>query len=296
MSDRLYLVWLEWPEVCFRIDAKALSELKRCVPKGSRVMRVRSERAFLRALPRATHVLTWHFKSEWFASAPNLRLVATPAAGRELVPSTGPETVTIHFGHYHGPIIAETVVAFMLAWCRGFFTLERREISNETGGGWPRAWFSDKCRLLAGTKAVIIGYGHIGRAIGEKLQALGVSVVGVTRHRPAAKGLFKTADWVILALPATRETDHYVDAAFLKGLSRGAILINIGRGNAIDEAALTDALESGRLGGAYLDVREGEPKPRAIGHKNLVLSPHSSAFTPTYMTSFIRELVDDGVL
>ena len=71
--NNVYLVWLEWPEKCFRVDAEALRYLRTAVPKGSRVLRTRSEAAFLKALPKATHAITWHFKADWFAKAPRLK-------------------------------------------------------------------------------------------------------------------------------------------------------------------------------------------------------------------------------
>ena len=175
----LYLVWLEWPEKCFRIDAETLRLFRRLVGDRGRVVCARSEAAFLRALPQATHALVWNFKEEWFAQAPRLKVLATPAAGQEFVPTKGPKGVKIHFGRFHGAFMAETVAAFMLAWCRGFFRLREKAVANEH---WPRTWLSDKCAEVAGTRAVILGYGHVGRAIGAKLASLGVEVTGVTRH------------------------------------------------------------------------------------------------------------------
>ena len=150
--------------------------LKGLVPRGSRVVRVRSERAFLKELPRATHAIVWHFRREWFDVAKRLELLATPAAGRELLPETGPDGVKIHFGGFHGPIMAESVAAFALGWARGFFRPELRS------SAWPRSELSEVVGELAGTRAVILGYGRVGRAIGEKLSSLGVEVSGLTRH------------------------------------------------------------------------------------------------------------------
>lgn len=305
-KSNLYLVWLEWPEKCFRVDAGALRVLRTLVPKGSRVVRARTEKAFLRQLPQATHAIVWRFKAEWFVRVPKLKVLATPAAGRELVPETGPEGVRIHFGHFHGPIIAETVAAFVLAWARGFFALAAHAQSGAADAAWPRTWLSDKCRTVAGTKAVVIGYGNIGKAIGAKLAALGVEVTGVSRHCPARAADLKAADWVVLALPSTTGTDGYVNASFLKKLSRKAVLVNIGRGNAVDERALAAALKGGRLAGAYLDVRKNEPSgtvplfganaPELEGLANCIVSPHSSAFDPNYVASCFKELYDDGCL
>lgn len=313
------LVWLEWPEKCFRVDAEALRTLKVLLPSRAKVVRVRSEAAFLKALPRATHVLTWHFRTEWFARAPRLKLVATPAAGRELVSEAAPRGVTVHFGGFHGPLIAESVVGFMLAWAHGFFAVRQAPTA------WPRAWLSDKCYTLVGTRAVIVGYGRIGRAIGAKLAALGVDVVGVTRHGlfgpdgrllPGSRTIeqlndrttLSSCDWLVLALPATPETDDLLDAKLIAKLPRHAVVINVGRGNAVDEAALVSALSRGRLAGAYLDVCKTEPtavKRRVKGLAinpvnpqvpNLVLMPHSCAFAPQYLKMFFRELKDEGLI
>jgi len=312
--NNVYLVWLEWPEKCFRVDAEALRYLKGLVPKGSRVVRARSEAEFLKKLPTATQAVVWHFRKEWFALAPRLKVLATPGAGRELVTLDVPSGVTLHFGHFHGAIMAETVVGFVLAWARGFF---RPELKKD---GWQRTVLSDKCRTVAGTQAVIVGYGRVGRAIGAKLEALGVKVTGVTRHgvfdggESASSPLqLKKADWLILSLPSDTGTDDFLNAALLRKLPRSCVVVNVGRGNAIDEEALVAALRSGRLAGAYLDVFKGEPGPlQEIVKKakkagilgsdpkklpwNLIRTPHSSAFAADYVKRAFQELKDDGML
>ena len=311
MSSR-YLIWLDWPEKCFRAQPSDIAYFKSLVPSDGEVVRVRSERAFLRELPGATHAVTWDFKPQWFAVAKRLRALATPAAGREFVPEHGPAGVKIHFGHFHGPIIAESVAAFVLAWSRGFFAAERHD------GEWPRTWLSDKCRSVAGTKAVVVGYGHVGRAIGDKLESLGVEVTGVTRHGVfsgsrlisktggRAAGAFASADWCILALPSTTGTDDWLDAGLIARLPRRCVVVNVGRGNAIDEKALFSALKSRRIAGAYLDVRRHEPSatvletpgfvPGLNALPNCVVMPHSSAFDERYMRMCFDELKKDGVL
>ena len=342
-----YLVWLEWPEKCFRIDAEALRFLreltgkrekgkgKREERKGKReegrgnrekgkgkrekgmVVRARSEGEFLKLLPKATHVITWHFHKDWYSKAPNLKLVATPSAGRELVDySAAPEGVTVHFGAYHGAIIAEAVIGFVFAWAHGFFRPELAAADlrgNTWVKTWPRALLGDKCSLVAGTKAVIVGYGRIGKAIGAKLEALGVEVEGFGRSNleklPQA---LKKAAWLILALPSDTGTDNFVDARLISKLPRNCVVINIGRGNAIDESSLVKALESGRIAGAYLDVFHNEPGPLfKVGSAgkggiltlpkrklpwNLVRMPHSSAFCGEYLKMCFEELKNDGLI
>ena len=317
--DNLYLVWLEWPEKCFRADAEVLRALQTCVAGKGRIVRVRSEASFLRHLPQATHALVWNFKSEWFAKASRLRVLATPAAGQEFVPTEGPKGVMIHFGRFHGEIMAETVAAFMLAWQRGFFRLREKVVANEP---WPRTWLSDKCALVAGTNAVIFGYGNVGRAIGDMIGRLSVNVTGVTRHgvyaaRPGSRRAHRIdasdldaalghADWVILALPSTTGTDDFCNAQLIRKLPRTCVVINVGRGNAVDEKALCAALKAKRLAGAYLDVRKHEPSatvlespgfvPELAKLPTCVTTPHSAAFAAGYLTAFVLELNHDGCL
>lgn len=317
MNDR-YLIWLEWPEACFRADAVALAWLAGRV-RGE-VVRARDESEFLRELPTATHVATWRFDSGWFALAPRLRVLATPAAGREFVPSAGPAGVRIHFGGFHGRIIAETVAAFMSAWVRGFFLCGAIRRGARVPGladgesAWPRTFLSDKCRGLAGTRALIAGYGRIGRAIGERLAGMGVSVEGFTRRNVAdLPRAAADADWLVMALPSDTGTDGFLSAELIACLPPRAVVVNVGRGNAVDEAALLAALRSGRLAGAYLDVFRGETNMRRGGEGsgeaagmilstppgelpwNLVAMPHSAAFSPEYVTDFFKELIDEGL-
>lgn len=290
-----YLIWLEWPEKCFRTSPEALSVLRKLVPSGSRIVRARSEASFLRALPRATHVVTWSFKPEWFDRAKKLRLLATPAAGRELVPVEGPKGVKIHFGGFHGAAMAESVLAMMLAWCRGVVAAERL-------GRWPKIALSERCYRLAGTRAVILGYGRIGRTIGDRLSALGVEVTGIRRAnigelKPAAK----KADWLICVLPGDTGTTDIVDAKLLKVLPKRCVVVNVGRGNAIDEEALAKALASGKIAGALLDVWKKEPLDESSplgrdGVPNLVRMPHAAAFHMEYVADAFRELFEEGLL
>lgn len=309
MTNNRYLVWLEWPEACFRANAADIRYLKTLVPQGSSVSCVRSESAFLRALPKATHAIVWSFRKEWFSKAKSLRVLATPGAGRELVAHTdAPPGVTVHFGGYHGAIISETVAAFVLAWARGFFRVQAHE-----GSIWPRSWLGSDCYRVSGTRAVIAGYGKIGKAIGAKLEALGISVEGFGRKNikdlPKAA---RTADWFVMALPSDTGTDDFLDARLMAKLPRRCVVVNIGRGNAIDEVALRKALESGRIAGAYLDVFKGEPtflqsaagsvpkgavRPLWTGEcRNLIAMPHCSAFSPDYVRMSFKELKDEGLI
>ncbi len=295
MKKNVYLVWLEWPEKCFRAQAKDIASLKAMVAAGSRVIWAKSEAAFLKALPSATHAIVWNFDAAWFARAGKLRVLATPAAGQELLPKAAPKGVTIHFGGFHGEAIAETVVGLMLAWCRGVVAAER------SPKVWPRADLSSTSYRLSGTHAVILGYGRIGRAIGAKLTALGVRVTGIRRKNfGELTTVARTADWLVAALPGDTGTDNLINARLIAKLPRRCVIVNVGRGNVIDENALVKALVSRRIAGALLDVFKDEPltptRQIAGDVPNLVRLPHASAFYPEYVRDCFAELEREGLL
>ena len=293
-----FLLWLNWPVGAFRLNAADLA-LFRELAHGE-VKAVRSERAFLRELPEATHAIVWEFKKEWFVRAGKLRVLATPGAGRELLPQDEEMpagTVRVN-GAFHGAIMSETVLAFMFAHARGLYAAYdwQRE-----GTLWPRGEMSGYCTMVSGTKAVILGYGKIGRTIGAKLEALGVKTIGIRRNNFAElKPALRTADWLIVALPGDTGTDNLVDASVLRSMKRSAVLINVGRGNAIDELALAAALKARRIAGAYLDVFKREPLERgdvlAAELPGLVRLPHASALAPEYLPMFFQELARGGWL
>lgn len=303
-EKEVLLVWLHWPEKCFSMDDIGLHFLREFVGPDVEILTSKKEADFLHKLPRATKVITWEFKAEWYKLAPRLKLVATPSAGHELIAPPPTEDIKVHFGHYHGPIIAESVAAFILGWARGFFRPEREDY-------WPRVELSDKCYLVAGTRAAILGYGNVGRAIGQKLESLGVFVRGITRANNNKKEISQAihnVDWLICALPGGPGTYNMVNADLLRQLRPWTVVINVGRGTAVDEKALLWALRHEYIAGAYLDVFRGEPSPFASGAPliygreynrlpwNLIRMPHASAFASSYLVCAFRELKDDGLI
>ena len=302
-----YLLHLNWPEKCFRLQKGDLDFLKTLAPPKAEVVAVKSERAFLKELPTATHVVTWSFRHEWYRLAPALRVLATPSAGRELIARDAPSGVQLHFGHFHGEIISEAVVGFMLAWAHGFFAARAFESSP-----WPRVELSGVCHQVQGTRAGIVGYGHIGSVIGRKLEALGATVKGYRRANIAElEGDLPTLDWLILALPGDTGTADFLSKKRIGLLPRRAVVVNIGRGSAVDEEALLAALAHKKIAGAYLDVFKGEPSPfarpsddgvrilsasRGSLPPTLIRMPHASAFAHDYLRRCFSELKDDGCL
>ncbi|MBP5792003.1 MAG: hypothetical protein J6W80_07095 [Kiritimatiellae bacterium] len=304
--SRRYLVWLEWPEICFKASAKDIECLRDLVSGKGEVVWARSEKEFIEALPEATHAVAWHFRKEWFPTAGKLEVLATPAAGREFIAwRDAPAGVKVHFGKFHGRIIGESVLAFCQAWVRGFFRVERMRLEGESI--WPRGKISGSCGSVAGTKAVIAGRGNVGKGIADLLEANGVEVFLAGRDNAGEmEKRMPDTDWFVLALPGDSGTDNFLDARRIALLPDRATVVNVGRGNAIDEDALAKALDEGSIAGAYLDVFKGEPTQLAgdgaAASKGLwenpkvVAMPHSSAFSPDYLKMTFMELDREGLL
>jgi phosphoglycerate dehydrogenase-like enzyme len=158
--------------------------------------------------------------------------------------------------------IAEYVVMGMLTVAKGYREVVRAQDRHE--------WLTDSPgkRELAGSKALLLGYGAIGKLIEPRLAAFGVEVTTVRRSAgPGTLGpqdwqaRLGEFDWVILAVPATPETTGLIGAAELAAMKSDAVVINIARGAVIDQPALVAALAEKRIGAAFLDVTTPEPLP-----------------------------------
>jgi glyoxylate reductase len=142
---------------------------------------------------------------------------------------------------------------------------------------------------LQGKRLGIIGMGRIGHAVATRARAFGMDVLGVRRGEPLDE-LLATSDVVSLHAPLSRETHHLIAAAALAQMKAGSYLINTARGALVDEIALCDALESGHLRGAALDVYEFEPEvnPRLLRNPHVVLVPHIGSATEEARNAMAR--------
>ena len=188
---------------------------------------------------------------------------------------------------------AEPVVQTALA---GFLMLARkfpRWVDAQRRHAWEPMRGVDAPTDLRGQTVAVVGLGNIGMPIARFCQALGMHVIGI-RRTPRGVGdpvdeihplsalvdVLPRCQWVILACPYTNETHHIINAATLARLPRGAALINVARGRVCEEPALIEALKSGQLGCAYLDVFEKEPLPAESPLwelPNVILTPHTAA-------------------
>ncbi|MER8961203.1 NAD(P)-dependent oxidoreductase [Mesorhizobium sp. M0701] len=165
---------------------------------------------------------------------------------------------------------------------------------------------------LAGRRAGIIGLGDIGRAIAERLRGFGMDLVAVRRdpHKTEESAgcfdwvggmdrldeLVSIADIIIVTVPLNAETQGLFDKARLKQVKRGASIINVGRGGVINEVALIDELESGRIHAAGLDTIANEPPlpgSKLLDHPNVILTPHEAGTTDTAFDGVSRIIADN---
>ena len=187
--------------------------------------------------------------------------------------------------------IAHTAIAGLLALARGLPRL--------AGAQRERRWLDHGAvaapRDLAGQTLLVVGLGGIGSEIARIARALGLYVIGL-RRSPATsdapvdelvpparlREVLPRADWLAIACPLTDETRGWIDASALALLPDGAHVLNVARGEIVDESALVAELTSGRIAGAYLDVFEVEPLPASSplwSLPNAIVTPHAAALS-----------------
>ena len=184
--------------------------------------------------------------------------------------------------------IAQTAIAGMLYLARNF----PRWMAGQREHKWDPMRPAEFPRDLRGQTMIVYGLGKIGIEIARLAHLIGLRVIGVRRSAVAVEhidemhtpdklsALLPQCDWLVIACPLTNETRGMVDAALLAKLPRGARFINISRGEVVDEPALIEALRSGHVSGAYLDVFVQEPLPAASplwDLPNVIVTPHNSA-------------------
>jgi len=185
-------------------------------------------------------------------------------------------------------VVVQTALAGVLMLARCFPQL----LAAQRNRSWAPLVGSGLPRDLAGQTAVIVGWGPIGRGLASLLAALGLHVVAVRSTDGAAEPpasetmsyerigeILPRADWLVLCCPLTERTRGLIDAAALARLPAGARLVNVARGEVVEEPALIDALRRGALAGAYLDVFAHEPLPAESplwDMPNVIVTPHTA--------------------
>lgn len=256
---------------------------------------------------------------ERLLDAPDVRHLIVPYAGirREVREAVRKRPhLRLHNSHFNAPFVAQHALALVLA-CSDRIVRYDRALRH---GDWT-GWDGPDSVHLAGRKAVLLGFGAIGRALAPMLQGVGLTVEAV-RRRPTAgedgivqRGVealhdaLSRAEVLVVTLPATPDTEGLVDEAAFAALPDGAIVVNVGRASVLDEEAAWNALGSGRLAALGLDVWWQVPDGRAArtttlpsrfafhAHPDVVLSPHRANAVANWRRASVLDVLRtlDGI-
>ena len=237
--------------------------------------------------------------AELIDSSPRLRVISNYAVGYDNIELEAAGARGIPVGNTPDVLTgatADLAFALLLAAAR-----KLPEALAAAQGGWSAWEPSQHLGIdLAGTVLGIVGLGRIGRAVAQRAAGFDMEVVAITSSSGEIEltELLQRADFVSLHAPLTPGTRHLISAETLARMKRSAILINTARGGLVDQPALVDALETGTIAGAALDVTDPEPPPPddpILAAPNLVLTPHIGSATHTARER-MAELAVDNVL
>jgi phosphoglycerate dehydrogenase-like enzyme len=295
------LISIHSPFVMWTIPRTHVARLRAQFPQHEFLHATDNESA-LALIPDADVAFSSVVNRAQFEAAARLRWIHSPAAGiggmlfPELVAS--PVVMTNARG-VSGDTIAEHVLAVTLAMFRRLPHAFRSQAARE----WAQNAISlEGNRQIAGSRVLIVGLGAIGRAVARRMTLLGAHVVALRKRvDQSVDGVsdvasilasigrlhefLPTADVVVIAAPHTHETRNLIGRPELALMKREALLVNVSRGQLVDEEALLDALRRESIGGAALDVFVDEPLPPESPFwslPNLLITPHTSGFRPDH--------------
>lgn len=229
------------------------------------------------------------FTDEVMAQLPDLKVISKWGIGLDGIdlPRAADRGITVtNTPGMFGNEVAEQGLGYLFALVRGIVDVDR----EVRAGGWPKP----VGRSIGSLSAMVLGLGDIGRTLATKLQALGLTVTGADPSPAAAEfgatngipigdaaTLAQEVDVVMITAPLNSATRGMVDEAFINGMKPGSWLINVGRGPIVVGSAVADAIESGHLAGAALDVFEIEPlvDDRIRNLPNMILGSHNASNT-----------------
>ena len=237
-----------------------------------------------------------------------LGLIQTASAGFESVDVEAATKVGIWVASSpttrtgNGESVAEFAMLLMLAASRRL----NQELSWTHAASESRREHPVANRALYGKTVCVIGLGGIGDLLIERLRGFGVTLTGVDTHPEDApqgvaaypteqlKEALASADYVVLAVPGTKQNENMINADVLASMKRGAIIVNVGRGTLIEESSLIEAVESGQLYGAGLDVVQDEPVSSGnplLKEPAIFVTPHIAGSTDLMLEGTINFLV-----
>jgi D-2-hydroxyacid dehydrogenase (NADP+) len=246
------LIYLTHPHVeAWNFQDRHREQFSRHFPELS-VIVCRNSKEFLAELPAAEGVIAWYFKREWQKISPQLKWIATPAAGKDWIDVE--PGLPVLFGGFHGQMMAESVLGAALYFCKAFqfsSVLQKKK-------KWARVKLSQRISSLYQKRVTVLGFGRIGQTIGRAFKSFGCRLTGVKREAMEPPDYFDSHDRVvtvdhlmeilpetdhlIFVLPGGVETDGLFTREHFKQLPRHCIVYNVGRGNAYREAYIVHAL------------------------------------------------------
>ena len=258
------------------------------------------------ALARAEVLVALHTPADLLALAPRLRWIQGIGAGIEQFAAAGvtrDRVIVTNGSGVSSGSMAEWVVGRLLQVWKRFRDADDAQRTH--------AFTRTYGRTFAGSTIGIVGLGSIGRAVAERVRALGCRVLGLRRSaRPGAQSehadalyapeqlheMLGACDAVVVAAPATPETRHLIDARALAAMPRHAVLVNVARGSLVDEGAVAEALREGVIAAAVLDVFDPEPlapESPLWDLPGVYVSAHSSVSVDRFMDDVFELVLDN---
>ena len=262
------------------------------------VVRLDDYKTLTREIADTDVLMSWSITAEQLAAASRLKWIHSPAAAvhRLMIPELQRSNITITSARgLHGPVVAEHVIALVLAMAKRLPSAMRYQ--QRALWGQELLWNEKpRPREIAGATLGLVGLGSIGLEVARRAAAMDMQVIAVRGRKGGEEAPFvnqvygpeeldrvlEAADYVVLAAPVTSQTKEMINAARLAKMKKDAYLINVARGALIDEPALVNALRQGVIAGAALDVFEHEPlapESPLWGMENALITPHSAAMT-----------------
>ncbi len=266
------------------LQPRYLEELVKQLPKDAEcVLRDDLSEAELKSAVASSEIVIGNLPVEMAENLPaSLKFWQLEQVGFENYKDVKFKGTVANVGDMSAAACAETIVAGILGFYRGVHLMVRNQLKQR----WVGEKAEQELSILGEKNVIILGSGAIGEHVEQILKAFGCSIKMTAKSDPEAdihsfKDLLKElaeTDLVVNTLPGN--LDKYVSAEFFDAMKKGSLYANVGRGNTTDETELVQALESGKLAGAVLDVTEKEPLPKnrkLWKMENVILTQHTGA-------------------
>lgn len=281
----------------FNLDCRFVRQVREAAGDSWEVSHARSVEDVKGHLPDTRIMYGHRVEDDMLPRAGKLSWIQATGAGVEwaLTPAfvESPIILTNASG-IHGVQMSEHALGMMIALARRFPLYMRSQLEKQ----WDKSLGSGDIDELFEKTLGIIGLGSIGEALAVRAKAFGMHVIGVKRSplgydgaadevvAPGAlESVMRESDYVVNLLPLTPGTKKTVSADLIAAMKPTGYFLNLGRGGTVDERALTEALESGAIAGAGLDVFAEEPLPKGSklwNLENVIITPHVSGLSPRY--------------